>query len=1129
MDCCSGDKLLTQLVEEQLDQAQAESIIAHVETCNSCQERLRQLTSESCHYMQWGYFGNDGSTPWHDDVRLESARGVPQRTAGLVPPGAQSRGMGSDAGFPAIEGYDFLAELGHGGMGVVFKARQHRLSRLVAVKMIRAGSLAKPEDLARFRIEAETVANLRHVNIIQIHDIGETGGLPFVTFELLEGGSLDGVLGGTQHPEASSAQLVATLARAIQVAHEAGVIHRDLKPSNVLFSSDGTPKITDFGLAKRLEEDGQTATGQVMGSPSYIPPEQAEGRAKEATPETDVYSLGAILYEMLTGRPPFKGVTAMETLYKVLWEDPVAPSRLQSHLSRDLETICLKCLAKEPHRRYASAAALADDLDRFLSGQPVRARRTPYWERAFKLVRRRPTVAVLIAVTCLISSILLAAGVRSSLIGRGKKLEEDRQVTALRNESERVLSDVRAHKLDGAAAIANLSRLDGKINLNPRLADLHTQIADLLDPLRRRAEALERYREFFKRHEDAFFQDTELTAKNPTDNLIAIRASSLAALELYAAEKRDGDQWVLAPLPGLSEQERNDVIHSCYEMLIVLAEAVASPLPGESADRQARRAIRILDRAAALLPEPTHAIFLRRAACLERCGDRKGAQRAKSTALGIQPSGAFDHFLSGLELYKEGSLPEAKLHFDAAFRAKPNHFWAKCLLAICSLNSRPSNASEARTYLTSCLDDHPDLPWLYVLRGFAYGESVSSATDPVEAKAHFEAALADYREAVERDSQGRYRYAVLVNRGLLHFQRKKSAEAISDLTEAIALDPRQVNAYVTLAQVHRRDQKLDLALARLGEAIAKSPDQPALYRTRARWSLERGPVTPQVRALALSDLREAIKREPEESPILAEEHAEVARLLLEDKRFSEALVESDASLRLNPKNALVQRSKIVALLELRRFDDAADCCETYLTTGNQSPDLLGLRGLAKSKRNDFTGAIEDYTLALAARPHEGVLHVRRGWAYLVTGAYQLARNDFDEAIRLDPASGEAFGGRASSLAAMGQFREAVRDAEESLRHGDAEPHLLYTAARTLAQAASAAAKEPRPRGKPDVNAIRAYQDRSLVLLRRVVEQTPRESRTAFWRDVVEPDPAFNSIRRLSDYARLAEANGLPGP
>ncbi len=372
MDCGTGLELLNRLLEEELDHEQAAPIIAHVETCTACQERLKQLTSESCHFMNWGYFGEHGSTPWLESIECENVSSEFEH-ARRSARDAHSRSNGAEAGFPTIEGYEFLAELGHGGMGVVYKARQHRLNRLVAVKMLRAGSLAKPEDLARFRIEAQTVATLRHVNIIQIFDVGEAGGLPFVTFELLEGGSLDDELAGGHHPEARSAELVATLARAIDVAHDAGVIHRDLKPSNVLFADDGTPKITDFGLAKRLEEDGQTATGQVLGSPSYIPPEQAEGRAKEASPETDVYALGAILYEMLTGRPPFKGVTAMETLHKVMHEDPEAPSRLQSHLSRDLETICLKCLAKAPQRRYATAAALADDLDRFLAGQPVRA------------------------------------------------------------------------------------------------------------------------------------------------------------------------------------------------------------------------------------------------------------------------------------------------------------------------------------------------------------------------------------------------------------------------------------------------------------------------------------------------------------------------------------------------------------------------------------------------------------------------------------------------------------------------------------------------------------------------------------------------------------------------------------
>ncbi len=279
----------------------------------------------------------------------------------------------AQADFPNLPEYEILAELGHGGMGIVYKARHRSLNRLVALKMIRAGSLAKPEDLARFRVEAEAVAKLRHPNIIQIYDIGEHNGLPFVALELLEAGSLGDLLRGTPQTGERSAAIVATLARAVHAAHEAGIIHRDLKPSNVLFASEDTPKVTDFGLAKRLEESGQTETGQVLGSPSYIPPEQAQGRSKEVGPTADVYALGAILYETLTGRPPFKGTTPIDTVMQVLHDEPLPPSRLSPHVPRNLETICLKCLAKEPLRRYPTAVALAEDLERYLVNQPIRA------------------------------------------------------------------------------------------------------------------------------------------------------------------------------------------------------------------------------------------------------------------------------------------------------------------------------------------------------------------------------------------------------------------------------------------------------------------------------------------------------------------------------------------------------------------------------------------------------------------------------------------------------------------------------------------------------------------------------------------------------------------------------------
>jgi predicted Ser/Thr protein kinase len=274
----------------------------------------------------------------------------------------------------APPGYEILGELGRGGMGVVYQARQVNADRLVALKMILAGGHAEPDQRARFRTEAEAIARLQHPHVVQIFEVGEHNGLPFFSMEFCPGGSLDKKLAGTPLPPKEAAALVETLAKAMQAAHEKGVVHRDLKPANVLLVADGTAKVTDFGLAKKLDEVGQTVTGEVMGTPSYMAPEQAGGHKEQISPKTDVYALGAILYECLTGRPPFRAASLMDTLQQVITAQPVPPRAFQPNLSRDLETVCLKCLNKEPARRYATAEALANELRRFLAGEPVQAR-----------------------------------------------------------------------------------------------------------------------------------------------------------------------------------------------------------------------------------------------------------------------------------------------------------------------------------------------------------------------------------------------------------------------------------------------------------------------------------------------------------------------------------------------------------------------------------------------------------------------------------------------------------------------------------------------------------------------------------------------------------------------------------
>jgi serine/threonine-protein kinase len=320
---------------------------------------------------------------------------------------------------PHVSGYEILGELGRGGMGVVYKARQKKLNRLVALKMVLSGGHASPDALARFLVEAQSVAALQHPNIVQIYEVGEHDSLPHFSLEFVDGAPLDRALAGKPQKPLDAAKLVETLSRAMHFAHAHAILHRDLKPANVLLTSDGVPKITDFGLAKKLEGDSsQTKDGSIMGTPSYMAPEQARGELKTLGPSADIYSLGAMLYEMLVGRPPFLGSSPFDTIMQVIKEEPVPPSRLMPKLPTDIETICLKCLQKEPSKRYASAELLAEDCRRFIAGEPILSRPISPAERAWRWCRRNPRVAsllatvagllVLVAVTSTVSALTIA-------------------------------------------------------------------------------------------------------------------------------------------------------------------------------------------------------------------------------------------------------------------------------------------------------------------------------------------------------------------------------------------------------------------------------------------------------------------------------------------------------------------------------------------------------------------------------------------------------------------------------------------------------------------------------------------------------------------------------------------------
>jgi serine/threonine protein kinase len=303
-----------------------------------------------------------------------------------IAPGDQRTGSTPQAADPGriryFGDYEIVREIARGGMGVVFHARQVSLNRPVALKMILAGQLSDDTDVKRFHTEAEAAAHLDHPGIVPIYEVGQHEGQHYFSMGFIEGQSLSQRLAGGPLPAREAADVIRRVSEAIEFAHRRGVIHRDLKPANILLDQNGNPRVTDFGLAKKVQGNSDlTGSGQIMGTPSYMPPEQAGGRRGEVGPGADVYALGATLYALVTGRPPFQAATAMDTVLQVLSDEPVPPRRLNPSVPRDLETICLKCLEKEPAKRYDSAAALVEDLRRYLAHEPILARPVGRTER----------------------------------------------------------------------------------------------------------------------------------------------------------------------------------------------------------------------------------------------------------------------------------------------------------------------------------------------------------------------------------------------------------------------------------------------------------------------------------------------------------------------------------------------------------------------------------------------------------------------------------------------------------------------------------------------------------------------------------------------------------------------------
>ena len=908
---------------------------------------------------------------------------------------------------PSVPGYQILEELGRGGMGVVYRAQEVQLNRVVALKMILAADHANSEAILRFHSEAEMVASLHHHNIVQIHAIGECDGRPYFNLEYVEGGSLAARLDGIPWNPRDAAALVEALARGIHEAHKHSVVHRDIKPANILLTYEGVPKISDFGLAKTLNKDSDlTRTESIMGSPSYMSPEQAHGHARSVGIGSDIYALGANFYELLTGRPPFRGSSILETLDQVKNSEPVAPSRLVPGLPRDLETICLKCLEKEPRKRYESAQELADDLKRYLHNEPILARRVGAGERVWKWALRRPTAAALVLVTCLM--FLTAAGATAlhyRTLGNNFELR--------RRRVEKLRVDANEHLMKAAVAFEKRDWVNAKAHASNSftLAESESSLSQIRDKARsllgesdaliseERAGRLaqERIQRFRQLRDEALFYQSQYTGLGREANLRATREASRKAIEVIAAstagpEGRPED----ATTAG-----REELRSGSYELHLALAEALGEPLPGEDPKSQCRLALAVLDSAAGV-QRPTRAYHRLRAELLGHLDDpAAAAARAVAEGEAVADYGAVDVFLLGASSYRRNDWGRAADHFKKVLALAPEHFWAQYLLAICNLKLQ--RLAEARTGLTACQARRPDFVWIYLLKGFAEGELHE-----------FDLAAHDFEKALTLPLTDEARYVLLVNRGVVNLRGKRPDAAISDFNAAVALRPGNYQAYLNLGQAFLNQGREGDALRTLDRAIALNSRNELIYLLRSQVFERR-----RDDEAALADLARAAELVPPRDPQLSGIWFRQGRIAHRRKAHREALAAYDRVLGMEPENLTVHRLRGAVLMELGKYTEALRSFDVCLSRGKPTASLYEARGLAQTWRGDFESAISDLSLALRLGRDTSALRTNLGWAFLFSGAARPALREFSEALRRDPSSVDALGdvgspGRSSS-------------------------------------------------------------------------------------------------------------------
>ncbi len=954
-----------------------------------------------------GVAARDAARPLHSDVP-----GYVPATSSTAPPPEVAQAASAQR----YGNFVRVTKLGSGGMGDVWKAWDTALGRWVALKFLRQDD---PEELARFVREAETAAQLSHPNIAAIHEVGEQDGRHYLAMQYVEGPTLEKF---PRRDRKLLVRLIRDAARAVDFAHQKGIVHRDLKPSNLMVArpsrGDFHLYVLDFGLARRVQgEERITAPGIVVGSPAYMPPEQARGDAVDR--RSDVYALGATLYELLTGRAPFAGTNVYEVLKKVVEEEPGAPRRRDPTVDADLEVIVLKCLEKDPERRYRTAAELADDLDRFLEGEPIAARPAGAGYRLKKrLAKRKLAIAAGLAAAALVAAILVPRWVKA-------------RVEVARQEELRGARERAQPYLDSARQ--RLARLEVFLSqADAAKADIERLFREARGDL---AAALERS----PGHEEAYLELGRL-------HLAIIQRAP--AREYFAK--------AIASVPRLAPARLERALIDLEDYEDARHAAAGGPAPETPGTAKLRAGIDAdLAEVRSWSNEVDELAF---AEALFLFAEAKYNEAAAGLGKYLARVGTSwkAREWRGHALYHAGALEEAIRELETARRRRPGSAMAWMFLGmvheeLASRHEMRGRAPEAAAAREDALRMHdgavrlaPQKPGAHVNRGIVrhnmgdvdgslrdYDEALRLDPQDVEAlnnrglarhtKGDLDGALKDYDDALRLRPRMALGY---LNRGVARRAKGEPEGALRDFDEAIRLQPMLAGAFSGRGAVRAERGDFPGALGDHDEAVRLSPENSTLYFNRGVAREAAG--DPEG---ALQDHEEAIRRNPRF--VGAYVHRADLRRAKGDREA--ALRDYDEAIRLDPKDAVAHASRGKARLAEGDLDAALRDFDEAIRLDAGRAEVYTNRGVTRAKKGDLEGALRDHEEAIRLSPGLAAAYLNRGYVWMARGDLDRALRDYEEAVRLAPRQAEAYTNRGGVRRAKGDHEGAMRDFDEAVR------------------------------------------------------------------------------------------------